>query len=270
MEGSRNRRGFPFQISMPAATGYPAAQLADPLGHGSHRTERTPGPRLIKYHNNEPNQQGGQHQAVKPEAELRRPVRNGTCCIGPAPGNPERPEQLDGFPQRIRARADQPCLKQHIPEHGQEKGQEAIAEPFGIHPGWRRPVPGAFQIPAQLHAQLAAPAQVVAEPFVAAENCQSQRQKKINHPQPREQDVEEAQNKIEHGPEPEIVIPMLLPLHRPSVLSSSVIQPAGQAFAHKPHPTQTAGLMSAQHPSGIPAASLGHTTAHVPQATQTA
>ncbi len=104
--------------------------FANQLCHSPHRTESTPGPRLIEYHYNQPKQKRGQHQAVKAKAELCNPVRYKARRIGPAPRHAESPEKFDCFPQGRDARTDQPGLKQHIPEHGQEKGKEAISKPF--------------------------------------------------------------------------------------------------------------------------------------------
>ena len=258
-------RARSFYLILPSAP-----QLADPLGHGAHGAECTPGPGLEQGHDDQADQQGGQHQAVEPKAELSRPIRDQARRIGPAPGDPEGPEELDRLTEGGRAGAHQPGLEQHVPKHGQEEGQESVPEPLGVHPGGRGLVAGTLQAAAQLHAQLAPAAQVVAEPLVAAEDGEAQGRQKVDHPQPGEQDVEKSQGKIDDRPDPEIVVPALLLFHRSSVLSASAIQPAGQALAHRPQPTQVPASISAQHPSGIFAAPLGHAEAQVPQATQTA
>lgn len=248
----------------------PMPQLTDSLGHGPHGAECTPGPGLEKRHDDQADQQRGQHQAVKAKAELRGPIRDHAGRIGPPPRDTERPEKFDRLPQVGRSGAHQPGLKQHIPEHGEKENQKAVPEPLGIHPGGRRPVAGAFEIATQLHAQLSASAQVVAEPFVATEYRKSQGQQKIDHPQPGKQDIEEAKGKIENRPNPEIVVPLLFHLHPATALSANAMQSAGQAFAHRPQPTQMAVSISAQHPFLMEAACFGHTDAQVPQATQTA
>ena len=56
--------------------------------------------------------------------------------------------------------------------------------------------------------------------------------------QPREEDVEKSQSEVEDRPDPQEIIPMLF--HRIPLLSRRLMQPAGQARAHRPQPTHLA------------------------------
>lgn len=84
--------------------------LADALGHGSHRTEGTPSSGFVKNHFDKSDQRRGQHQTIKSKAKLRDPIRNHSCCIDPPPRNTDRPKQFDRFPKCIGTTRNQPGL----------------------------------------------------------------------------------------------------------------------------------------------------------------
>ena len=145
-------------------------QLANTLRHGSHRTKRTPCAGLVKHHNDQTQQQRGQHEAIKAKAELRHPVSDRTGCISPAPRHTECPEQLNGLPQGRSTSSDQIGLEHHVAEHRQEKEQKGITEPLGGHPAGRGLAAGAFKVCPQLAEQLTPSAEVVAKEFVPAKD----------------------------------------------------------------------------------------------------
>ena len=66
-------------------------QLANPLRHGSHGAEGTPCTGLVEHHDDEADEQRGQHEAVKAEAELGYPVCHRSGSVGPAPRHTEGP-----------------------------------------------------------------------------------------------------------------------------------------------------------------------------------
>ena len=136
------------------------------LRHGSHGAEGTPCTGLVEHHDDEADEQRGQHEAVKAEAELGYPVCHRSGGVGPAPRHTEGPEQLNGLPQGRSTRSDQICLKHHVAEHRQEKDQKAITEPLGGHPAGRGLAAGAFKVCPQLAEQLTPSAEVVAKVFV--------------------------------------------------------------------------------------------------------
>lgn len=120
----------------------------------------------------------------------------------------------------------------------------------------------------ELHAQLAAPAKMVAEQLVPPENGEAKRHKKVDHSQPSEENIEEAQAEIQDRPYPQIVIPMSLHWASRLCLSTSSMQFAGHDAAHLPQPTHASALISAQQPCMTVAAWRGQTLSQVPQATQ--
>ena len=185
-------------------------QLAHALGHGTHGAEGAPGSGPVEEHDNKADEEGGEHQAVKAEAELGHPVGDHTGGIGPAPGHPDGPEELDDLTQGGGSGKDKPGLEQHVAEHGQEEDQEAVPETLGGHPAGGRLPAGQLQPSAQQGEELSPSAQVVAEKLVSSKNGQGQGKEKVDHAQPGEQNVEEAQGKEQNGPEPEIVVPMSL------------------------------------------------------------
>ena len=188
---------------------FPRSQFADPLGHSPHRAKCTPGSGLIQSHDHKSKKQRSQHQAVKPKAVLGHPVRHRPRRVGPSPGNPECPEQFDGLPKAPRPRSHQIRLKDHIAEHGQKEQKEPIAEPCGVHPLWRRFISRAFHLAAKFRVQLPPAAEAVAEPFISPKNGQTQGKKKIDHPQPRKQDIKKSQGEIHDLVDPQIIIPLL-------------------------------------------------------------
>ena len=126
-----------------------------------------------------------------------------------------------------------------------KKDQKSIAEPFTVKQAGRRPIQRKFQLSSQQGKELASAAQVVAVPFVPAKDSDGQRKQKVDHPQPREQDIEKSQGKIENRPDPEIVIPVFLRSHALTSRAVSVIAFAGHTFPHRPQPTQASGTLSA-------------------------
>ena len=109
-------------------------QLADGLSHGAHGAEGAPAAGLEKYHHDEADEGGGEHQAVEAKAKLGNPVGHGACGVGPAPGNTDCPKQFDGFLQGGGSRSHQIGLKNDVAEHGQKENQKAVAEPLGRKP----------------------------------------------------------------------------------------------------------------------------------------
>ena len=74
-----------------------------------------------RHHDDEADEQRGQHQAIKAKAELRHPISDCTGCVSPAPWHTECPEQLNGLPQGRGPRRHQIGLEHHVAEHRQEK-----------------------------------------------------------------------------------------------------------------------------------------------------
>src|SRR5699024_8821847 len=107
-------------------------------------------------------------------------------------------------------------LEEHIPEHGHEKGQKAIPEPPGSQEPGRRFIPGAAPVSSQLLEQLAPAAIPVAEALVSPKSRQDQGEQEVYHSQPGKQDIKKSQGKVNDGPDPEILIPMLFLLFHPS------------------------------------------------------
>ena len=157
---------------------------ADALGHGAHGAEGAPGSRTVQAHDDQANQKRGQHQAVKAEAELSCPVGYRSRGIGPAPGNTDGPEQPERLPQALSAACHQPGLENHIGEHCQEKEQKAVSEPPGEQESRRPLIEGAPASASKEGEKLPPTAQMIAEKFISPENCQKNRQKKIDHPKP--------------------------------------------------------------------------------------
>lgn len=116
--------------------------------------------------------------------------------------------------------------------------------------------------------QLASAAHMIAEPLIAAEDGKHKRYQKVEHAKPCEKDVEEAQCKVDDGPDPEIIIPMcFLILHTAASLIKSSILLAGQVFAHLPQPMQRFLSMTAKQPFQTVIASRGHSWVQAPQET---
>lgn len=95
---------------------------------------------------------------------------------------------------------------------------------------------GTLAFRAQLVIKLSSSAEMVAEELAAAKERNRQWQQKVDHAQPRKQDIEKAEGEIEDRPEPKIVIPALFPVHTADLSFTSIMQ-AGQVFAHLPQPT---------------------------------
>ena len=108
----------------------PGFAFADHLRHSPHRAEAAPGPGFEQKVDRETDDRGGEHQAVEAEAELGDPIGNSAGGVGPAPGDTEQPQKLDGFLKGACAGSDQIGLEDHIPEHTQEEYQEDVTEPF--------------------------------------------------------------------------------------------------------------------------------------------
>ena len=77
-----------------------------------------------------------------------------------------------------------------------------------------------------------------AEGFVSTDDGDKHGHKKIDHPQPGKQNIEEPEREVNDCPDPEKVIPVLL-FHCTLLLSFVSMQPAGQDLAHKPQPMHT-------------------------------
>lgn len=69
--------------------------------------------------------------------------------IGPVPGYPKGPEQLDKLPDIPGSRPNQIGGKEHLKEHEKEKDEKPIAEGFGAHPPGGGPVAGEPQTASQ-------------------------------------------------------------------------------------------------------------------------
>lgn len=176
--------------------------LADHLCHSAHGAEGAPCSGLEQCHDRQTDDGGGQHDAVKAKAVLCDPVRQPPGGVGPAPGHPERPEQLNCFRQGLGPGTHQIGLEHHIAEHGQEENEKAIPEPLGGHPPGCRLISGALAVAADLRQKLTPAAVAVAEGLVSANHRNAQRHQKIDHPQPGKENVEESQSEIEDCPDP--------------------------------------------------------------------
>lgn len=152
-------------------------------------------------------------------------------------------------------------------EHRQKEDEKTVSKPARRQEFWRGLVTAEMKRRAEQIEQLAASAHVNAEPLVSEEYCKNQREKEVEHSQPRKKDVEESQRKIDNRPNPEIIIPMLL-FHDSPSSAFTVAAPDGHALAHSPHPTHFSASTSAWHPRTTLIASLGQTFSHAPQATQ--
>ena len=183
-------------VLLQALTGF---DFADHLGHGTHGAEAAPGSGLEQGIHHQTDDGGSQHDAVEAETELGNPVRDRSCGIGPAPGNPEHPQQFDCLPKRAGTGSNQIGLKNHIAKHAEEEYQKSVAEPPGGEPSGSGFVPGTASAPGQ---QLTSAAITVAEGLAAADHGNEQGDQKINHAQPRKQDVEKAQGKVNNRPDP--------------------------------------------------------------------
>ena len=110
-------------------------EFADPLSHGSHRAEGTPGPWSVEYHDDKTYQGRSQHETVEPIRELSDPRRDTGNSICPVPRKLESPEQLNNRAQRSTSCKYKIGLIYHISKHCQEKDKKTISEYFAIHPG---------------------------------------------------------------------------------------------------------------------------------------
>lgn len=172
------------------------------MGHGAHGAEDAPGAGLEQDHDDETDEGGGQHHTVKAEGELGHPGGEDGAVIGPVPGDPEGPEQLDGSADRVGAGAHQIRHPKHLKEHGKEENQESVPEPLGANPAGRGMVAGQFPFFAQKGEELPPVAVTVAIELIAAENGDKQGETEENHANPGKEDVEEAQSEVDgrHNP----------------------------------------------------------------------
>ena len=109
--------------------------FADKLSHGAHGTVDTPGAGLKQYHGDNPQNGGGQHDAVEAKGKLGSSRRKPGLMVGPVPGNPEGPQKRHSLSQLSCAGEHQPGVPEHLQEHDQEEYQETISESFAFHPG---------------------------------------------------------------------------------------------------------------------------------------
>ena len=100
----------------------------------------------------------------------------------------------------------------------------------------------------------------------SAKNCDQERDRKEQHAQPGEQDVEQTEAKIKEFDDPEVAIPFFL-FHSAALRSMMEITSAGQTFVHLPQPTHLSSSSRAVTPEAIYSASRGHTAVQQPQAT---
>ena len=94
--------------------------------------------------------------------------------------------------------------------------------------------PGQTGLTSESAQKLSAVAVAVAEAFASVKQGEEQRQDKADEAEPGEQDVDKAQRKIQKGPKPEIVVPVMLFHARASIW----ISPAGHSRAQRPQPAQ--------------------------------
>jgi hypothetical protein len=132
-------------------------------------------------------------------------------------------------------------LEDHIAKHGQEENQKTIPEPFGGKPFGCFYITGAFSA---LGKKLTPAAIPVAEGFIAADDGNEQRHQEVDHTQPGKENIEKSQSEVNDCPDPEKIIPVVL-FHFASLLSFTVMHPAGQALAHRPQPTHLASSTDA-------------------------
>lgn len=208
-------------------------QSAGKLCHCAHGAKRTPASRHVEHHDDETDYGRGQHQTVEAKAVLCDPVGCCAGCVGPVPRKPEGPEEFNNFAKALCPRCNKPCLKEHVSEHTEKEYEKAVAEITGRHPFWGGLTAAAFQVFAEKAEELSSAAHVIAEPFVSEKECHKQRNEKVYHSEPRKKNVEKAENKIQNGPDPQIIIPFFLHYS----ISSITIHPAGQFLAQIPHPT---------------------------------
>jgi len=133
-------------------------------------------------------------------------------------------------------------------------------EPFG-----RELFPGKPQTGAEEREELAPAAVPGAESLLALEEREEKRNEEVNHPEPGENDVEEAEREIDYRPHPQKIVPVPL-FHSETSLATTA--PDGQAAAHKPQPTHNETSTDAKHPRDTEIAFLGQAAAQAPQATQ--
>ena len=69
--------------------------FADKLSHGAHGTVDTPGAGLKQYHGDNPQNGGGQHDAVEAKGKLGGPQGKAGAVIGVLPGQAEGPQHCD-------------------------------------------------------------------------------------------------------------------------------------------------------------------------------
>lgn len=115
--------------------------------------------------------------------------------------------------------------------------------------------------------QLSAVTVTVAEQLIAPDDGKQKRQAEADESEPGKENVDKAHREIKDGPQPKIVIPMMLLFH---ALTSTVIAEAGHSRAQVPQPTHKSSLTSAKLPAWMRIAPRGQTSTHVPQATQDA
>ena len=169
------------------------------LGHCTHRTEAAPGSGFEQNIHRKPNDGGCQHQAVEAKAELGDPIRYSTRGVSPPPRNTKQPQQFDCFAQGIGSGRHQISLENHISEHTEKEHQKSIPEPLGRKPLGRRPVSRTL---AAFSEKLTSATVAVAKRFIAANDRDKQRHQEIDHTQPRKENVEKSQSKVDDGPDP--------------------------------------------------------------------
>ena len=185
--------------------------------------------------------------------------------VRPAPRNLNRPEELDDLTKAFRAGSDEICLEDDVAEHRHEERQKDDAEPRGMQPFRSEFFPGKPQVGAEEREELAPAAVPVAKSLLAPENREHERNEEVNHPEPGEKNVEEAEREIDYRPHPQKIVPV--PLFH-SETSFATTAPDGQAAAHKPQPTHNEKSTDAKHPRDTEIAFLGQAAAQAPQATQ--
>ena len=95
----------------------------------------------------------------------------------------------------------------------QEEYQETISESSAFHPGGNVTLSRQTELSAQQSKQLSSSAVAVAVALVSLDQRNNQRNKKAKQAQPGKQDIEESQNQIGEGCNPEIVVPVFFLLH---------------------------------------------------------
>ena len=108
--------------------------LANGLGHSAHGAEAAPHAGFEQGVYRKTDDGGGEHKAIKTEAEICHPVCHGAGGIGPSPRHTKQPKQLYRLFKVTRARCHQPGLEYHTAKHGKEEHKECVSEPFGGYP----------------------------------------------------------------------------------------------------------------------------------------